>query len=115
MGKEIILELPDDADNEEIESFIRESVDEFRDALDLALEEFDSRATLDEIIIDDVSIGADTIGIVFRVEYSVYYGCRDMDGSDVSDERYVGAERRGRRIVFQEHVYPERPTTYEEF
>lgn len=112
MTDKISILLPEDISNSRIQDFLSEHIESLWGAFDLELP--DDRAELDDVTLDEVEVFEDAILIDYRVEYSVYYGCKDMNyaGDDV---RLVEGKRKGATLEFDQFVPPEPRTTFEEF
>jgi len=111
-SKTLLFEVPDYLEEDEIEQYFRDNVDELMPAFDLELD--DDRAQVDEVSIENLELSKDRVDIEYLVEYSAYYGCRDMNYAD-EDQRVVSGIRDGRRFEFEIFVPPPRRSTYEEF
>ena len=80
----------------------------------LNLDVKDERATVYEVVIDDVEVTDDGIAIHYSYLCSAYYGCKDMDYAD--EETGVAWGRKvGDKWVFQRYVSPEPRSTLDEF
>jgi hypothetical protein len=112
--KKVVVELPKNFPDASIEDFLREHVEDLYAAMDLEVQDLDDRATLDNVEIDDVTVQDGIVTVDYRVEYSAYHGCRDMNYDD-DDDRCIAGERIGDRIEFDEHVAPPKRSTHEEF
>lgn len=111
-AKQIIITLPKNLDDAGIKDYLEENLDEIWGALDLELE--DDRADVDEVTVDEIELFEDAVHIHYCVQYSAYYGCKDMNYVD-DDVRCVSGARTGLIIVFDTFVPPELRSTYEEF
>lgn len=112
MAKTFIIEVPDYLEEDEIEDYFRDNIDELRPAMDLELE--DDRAQIDEIEIENFVLFDDVVHIEYGIQYSAYYGCKDMDYAN-EDQRMVSGRRNGRSFEFEVFVPPPRRSTFEEF
>lgn len=112
MEKVLKISVPDYLDDDQIEEYFRENIDELRPALDLEIQ--DDRAQVDEIEIEIFQLTEDSLHIEYVVQYSAYYGCKDMDYAD-EDQRVVSGRRDGNLFEFDVFVPPPRRSTFEEF
>ena len=112
MAKVLKISVPDYFDDDQIEEYFRENIDELRSALDLEIQ--DDRAQVDEIEIEIFQLTEDSLHIEYVVQYSAYYGCKDMDYAD-EDQRVVSGRREGSLFEFDVFVPPPRRSTFEEF
>lgn len=114
MTKLLKFDLPSEFNDEDIEDYFRENVDDLRPAMDLDVGQgADHRIQIDDVEIENVELESDSIFIEFIVEFSAYYGCDDANFSD-DDQRAVTGKRIGNTFIFEEHVYPERPSPSDE-
>jgi hypothetical protein len=112
MSKTFIIEVPDYLEEEQIEGYFRDNIDELRPAMDLELE--DDRAQIDEIEIENFGLSDDSVHIEYGIQHSAYYGCKDMNYAD-EDQRVVSGRRNGRSFEFDVFVPPPRRSTFEEY
>jgi len=112
MVKTFIIEVPDHLEKDEISDYFRDNIDELRPALDLELE--DDRAQINEIEIENFELFDDVVHIEYVIQYSAYYGCKDMDYAD-EDQRLVSGRRNGRSFEFEVFVPPPSRSTIDEF
>lgn len=112
MTKTFIIEVPGYLEEDEIEGYFRDNIDDLRPAMDLELE--DDRAQVDEIGIENFEMSDDSVHIEYEIQYSAYYGCKDINYADV-DQRVVSGRRNGRSFEFNVFVPPPRRSTYEEY
>lgn len=115
MPKQLKIELPSYYNDDEVKEYFRSNVEDLYSAMDLEIgQDEDSRLQIDEIEIEDIELSADCIFINYSIEFSAYYGCDDANFAD-SDHRTFGGTRVGSTFTFDEHVYPERRSTIDEF
>ena len=114
MRQQIRFEIPDEVDENDFESYFRDHIDEFSEALDHSAYEHDHRSQVEEIELLSIELSPDSVTIYYEVEISAYHGCRDMSYAE-SVDRDVVARREGRVFFFDEFEYPERRNTYDEF
>lgn len=114
MPKAVRFEIPVWVEEAKIADYISNNMHEYSDALDKSASEHDDRAEVDEIIVTNVELEEDSVFIYYDVEFSAYYGCRDMNYSD-TDEREICGTRKGRVFTFEKYIPPPKRTTFEEF
>ena len=110
----IVIQLPRNLPDDMVEDFLREKIEDLYPAMDLEVQDLDDRATLDNVEIEAVTIDGGQVTVDYRVDYSAYYGCRDLNYGD-DDDRSIEGRRTGDRIEFDEFVAPERRSTHDEF
>ena len=94
----------DPEDRPDLVAYFQDLTDEeFGSVLDLEVEELDDRAQVENISVKDVNADGDDVSITYELEFSAYYGCKDMDYSD-TDERVVRGWCEGDHWVFSKHV-----------
>jgi len=113
MRNELIVELADDLNDEEIKEYLFENKEILESALDLDLKDIDDRATLEGWEITNIEIEEDTIWIGYDIEYSAYYGCKDMDHSGIVD-REINGSRNPRKLIFEKPITLPSRSTYDE-
>lgn len=86
----------------------------FASVLDLDLSHFDDRATLQGIRITNVEEIDGVLGVSYTVDYHVYHGCKDIDGSG-EWECHVSGVRTSDGWEFEENVPIPKRTTLDEF
>lgn len=114
MAEEIRFEIPEWVEEDEFESYFRNNIDDFSEALDHSAYEHDNRSQVDDISVSSIDLSPDSVTISYDVEISAYHGCRDANYAD-TDERDITGRREGRVFFFDKFVYPERRSTYDEF
>ena len=112
--KKIVIQLPKSLPGAGIEDFLRDNLEDLYPAMDLEVQDVDDRATLDNVEIDSVSILGSLVTVNYRVDFSAYHGCRDMNYDDY-DSRSIAGKRIGDRIEFDEHIPLPQRSTHEEF
>ena len=112
MAEMIVILLPPGFTESQFKEYLSEKIEDLWPAFNLELN--DDRASVDEVVIDEVEIFDDTLIVHYRVDFSAYYGCRDMNYSDY-DVRYIEVRRKDRVLEFDRFVPPEPRTTFEEF
>ena len=108
----IRVAIPADTSQDALEDYFRPLVEGdhvgrsglLRPALDLDLD--DERALVDEIELESVELGKSVVHISYRIEFSAYHGCKDMDYAD-EDWREVRGIQDGTDWVFEVHESPE--------
>ncbi|MFN7662115.1 MAG: hypothetical protein ACK5PQ_00060 [Alphaproteobacteria bacterium] len=90
--------------------------EEIRDALDLDASRYDERATVDFVNIISVLVESNLIHIEYNFQYSAYYGCRDRDITDISDNDSVTGTIIGDYVEFDTWISQEmeRPYDYDD-
>ena len=114
MDEFVIVELPDYFSDDEIKDYLVSNITDLYEAMDLEVDDSDDRAQLNEVTVTQITLRPDSIDIEFDVEYSAYYGCKDMDYSD-EDSRSIAGYRKGNTFTFDKFIAPPKRTTYEEF
>jgi hypothetical protein len=121
--KTVSIQIPEYEDSDDLVSFFSEALrDEFGNlfgdfvvALDTDVSIHHDRATLDDIEIEAVEIHEDgSVVVEYRVTYSWYLGCSDMDGAGEEYECAHG-EKNGPDWVFKIPLPHVRRTTMDEF
>ena len=111
VSESLKIEVPDDLDEDELEDYFHQIKEELYPALDLELE--DDRAQVDDVDFEAVVVTDDSVQIEYTVQYSAYYGCKDMDYAD-DDQRTVFGTRNGRIFEFDKFIPPPRRSTADE-
>lgn len=113
MTLQISIPAPDLSEYEDEDDFDEESrramwiehandhIDDLQGAFDMQVNE--PRANIDEVAVNYVEVDGDEVVVHFEFEYSAYYGCKDMDGSD-SDTGFVNGKIVGDRWVFDRFI-----------
>ncbi len=114
MSEEIKFGIPECIKEDEFESYFRDNIDEFSEALDHSAYEHDDRSQVDDISVSSIDLSPDSVTIYYDVEISAYHGCRDANYAD-TDERDIIGRREGLVFFFDKFVYPERRSTADEF
>lgn len=113
---DIQIKIPDYIeDDAELADWLTNNPDMLAGAMDLEADQFDSRATVDDVRIERVEIDGESIAISYEYEYSVFAGCRDMNYSDTVDGLEIVGERQGRVITFPRFKPTEKRSTLDEF
>lgn len=112
MIKTFRIELPEHLEESAIAEYFCENLERVLPAMDLELE--DDRAHIDEIEIEHVALSDASVQIKYKVQYSEYYGCKDMNYVD-EDWRTITGRRKGRSFEFDEFEPPPSRTSYEEY
>ena len=114
MSKIIVQALPTEAEMVELLQSLIDSRSEFTNALDLDVSHIDWRAQVHVVQITQVGINGPYIEVSYKLEYSIYNGCKDMNVVDVEDLHVTG-ELTADGWAFDEHIPPPRRNTVEEF
>lgn len=101
-------------DDESLKDWIANNVEEFWPAMDLDASRYDDRASLDDVNITGIVITNTTVEIQYEYEYSAYYGCRDMNYTEIAPEDTIVGERLGNVLTFDKSIPYERPSTHDE-
>ncbi|AKH38233.1 hypothetical protein BCL69_10555 [Nitrosomonas communis] len=110
--KQLKIDIPHELDEDEIEGYFHDNVEDLYSALDLELP--DDRAQVDDVQITEFELTDDSVHIEYNVEFSAYYGCDDANYAD-SDQRSVSGRRDGSTLIFDIFVPPPRRDTVDEF
>jgi len=87
----------------------------FLQAIDTDVSVHNDRAVLDDALIEEVEIDADgNVLVEYQLEFSWYYGCSNMDGSDEACGSVRGM-RAGDKWIFEIPKPQERRSTLDEF
>lgn len=112
--KLIELEIPSDLETEdEIKDFLEENKNDYYGAMDFS--DVPDRGNVDNVEIEEIQFDEKGVTIEYRYEWSVYYGCDDMDKADTEDGLVIEGKREGSKFIFEEFVNPEKRSTFEEF
>jgi hypothetical protein len=119
----VSIQVPAIDDDTDLVAFFEEQLrddvgdlhgDFFR-AIDTDVSIHNDRAVLEDVVIENVEVDAGGNAIVeYRVEYSWFMGCSDMDGSDDDDGTAFG-KREGDKWIFEIPKPHERRSTLDEF
>lgn len=103
-------------DKEELVDHFNFYLEELSAAIDPDLSHIDNRAELLETTVSTVDWdqGAGSIELHLELEYSCYYGCKDIDGGGV-DEQSIAGVIRGQFVEFEPYTPVEQRSTYEEY
>lgn len=111
----ILIEVPPHIVNDEkLEDWLMDNTDLFSGALEIDTSHLDDRATVDDVRITEINVDKQTVVIRYEYDYSVFYGCRDMDGGDTEDDLVIVGNRQGNTITFETFKPRERRSTYDE-
>jgi hypothetical protein len=86
---------------------------ELASALDLGCDPPNTRAILDSVMIEHVSIDADEIRIEYTVELSEFQACKDINGH-YTFLRTITGVRSGNAWRFRKHITLEERSTHDE-
>lgn len=112
----LLIEIPSHIeDDDELADWVRGNSEAFWPAMDLDASQHDDRANVDEVNITEVEIDERTVAIHYDYEYSAYYGCRDVNYSDTTDEEVIVGQRQGNTLLFEKFKPRERRSSDEEF
>ncbi|MBD9534632.1 hypothetical protein IB227_02055 [Stenotrophomonas sp. STM01] len=117
--EELVLELPQELSgpNEALEDDLKKYLENtdgiLRKVLDLDVSMINDRAVADDYEIDDIDIDGDEIQIDYRINYSIYNGCKDWNVVD-DDDRSVNGVWRANTLRFVPVKHPERLAPNEE-
>ena len=117
MDEFVVIPIPDDIGKQDVESLRRYFQDQilntgdgFSEALDLACDQRNSIAVLQNVTINRVSIAADSIEIGYQVELTEFQACQDLT-SDYSFARSITGKKLGDGWRFRKYVpVPQRST-----
>lgn len=114
MASVVEIAIPDEEDID-LTAYFQDHVEsDFACAIDHGVSEFDERAQIDDIQVTDVVITGDSIEVMYEVEFSAHYGCRDKNYSGTS-QRSIHGRRVAGDWVFARHIPPPSRSTHEEF
>jgi len=115
MAETIYVDVPDD-EEVDLAEYFQEQLDsnELCRALDFDVAGGDSRTSIDGISVDAVEVNGNYVHVTCSIEWSIYFGCDDMNTADV-DEQVISGVRDGDCWAFEVHVAPEPRSTHEEF
>lgn len=109
------IEAPDNFENdEEFIDWVLENSELFHGAMDLDASIHDDRATVDEVRITNVELDDASVAIYYEYDYSAYYGCRNIDHGDTSEEEVIVGKRKGHNLLFDKFKPREKRSTDEE-
>lgn len=111
MNNIITIDVPDELTDAEIEDYFRDNINDLRSAMNLELD--DDRAGIDHIEVEHFWLSNDSVHIDYKIEYSAYYGCEDMNYSN-EDQRAVSGRRNGCVFEFDIFVPPPERSTLDE-
>jgi len=112
----LLIDIPTHiSSDDELADWVRKNPSLFSEAMDLDASQFDDRATVDKVSISDVTVDGETVVIQYEYDYSAYYGCRDMNHANTSDEEIIVGTRQGNILSFERFKPRERRSTDEEF
>ncbi|QLG87978.1 hypothetical protein HQ393_06715 [Chitinibacter bivalviorum] len=118
MSADLVLSIPpaiDLAKNPaELGDYIRTELHQLHAALDLIVNEQDELALLDQLILGDITVGADQIVIEYQVCFSSYHACRNLQYSDC-EHRSLRGVRQGNTLSFKPYTPPPCRSTADEF
>lgn len=110
----IEIAIPDEEDIDFAAYFQGHLESDFAYAIDHGVSEFDERAQIDDTQITDVVITGESIEVMYEIEFSAHYGCRDKNYSGTS-QRSIHGRRVAGVWVFARHIPPPPRSTHEEF
>lgn len=116
MSKLVTVVVPKEfTDDEEIIDYLMDRGDELYPALDLDVGQAeDNRIIVDEVSIDRIYLTRDSVSIQYTVNWSAYFGCDDANGAG-EEELEISGRRVGNTFTFDEFVYPEPRSTFDEY
>lgn len=114
MTADVKIAIPNEEDIDLVAYFQDHVESDFACAIDYGVSEFDERAQIDDIQVTDVVINGDAIEVMYEIEFSAHYGCRDKDYTDTT-ERSIHGRRVAGAWVFARHIPPPPRSTHEEF
>lgn len=79
----------------------------------LNLDYADDRAIVDRITVESVELTGQTVCVNYRIDFSAYHGCRDLN-YQTEDWRAIVGKQDGDEWVFPVYVKPERLAPNEE-
>ena len=114
MYRSTVVDLPPEVRTDEaLKQWLENGPEAWRGALDLEVNYLDPIASLMRHKVDQISVSEGSVDVQYTVDYFVYSGCRDIDGSG-QDCREISGEVAGGKVIFQTFVQPERMAPNEE-
>lgn len=111
---EIRIPVMEPDDSIDFADYFRARMELLSPALDLEVEEFDSRARIDSLLITSVELEEQAISIVYRLAFSASYTCTGIDYAATHDRTLRGV-RRGMDWIFPIHQPKPERSTVDEF